>query len=60
MAKKERLSATPLKYLIVEGGEGWLYLWNNGDTQILWINRPADDPIATGDPGQTQTKDEET
>lgn len=59
MAKKERLSATPLRYLIVEDGEGWLYLWNNGDIQIFWIKRPTDKLTAAGDPGQTLTKGEE-
>ena len=40
MAKEDRLTASPVEYIRVEGGEGWLYLWNNGDTQMLWATRP--------------------
>lgn len=24
-----------------EGRVGWLYLWNNGDTQMLWLDVPS-------------------
>ncbi len=40
MAKAERLTARPVKHIQVEGGEGWLYLWNNGDTQMVWTKKP--------------------
>lgn len=40
MPREERLSARPIERIAFEGHVGWLYLWNNGDTQMLWLNRP--------------------
>lgn len=40
MVRDERLSAEPIQHIVVNGGEGWLYLWNNGDTQMFWLRRP--------------------
>ena len=41
MARSERLTAKPVKRINVDGSEGWLYLWNNGDTQMFWARPPA-------------------
>ena len=41
MARSERLTAKPIKRINVDGREGWLYLWNNGDTQMFWTRPPA-------------------
>lgn len=40
MAREERLSAEPIERITVDGGVGWLYLWNNGETQMLWLKPP--------------------
>lgn len=46
MAKEERLNARPVAHLHFEDGEGWLYLWNNGEVQILWVIRPSANRLA--------------
>lgn len=40
MPREERLSARPIERIAFEGRVGWLYLWNNGDAQMLWLDRP--------------------
>lgn len=46
MPRKERLSARPIERIAFEGRIGWLYLWNNGDTQMLWLDRHSSPAVA--------------
>lgn len=46
MPREERLSARPIKRIAFDGRVGWLYLWNNGETQMLWLDRLSHDAVA--------------
>ena len=46
MPREERLCARPIQQIAFEGRIGWLYLWNNGDTQMLWLDRPSNRAFA--------------
>lgn len=47
MPREERLCARPIERIAFEGRIGWLYLWNNGDTQMLWLDGPSNCAVAS-------------
>lgn len=36
-----RLYADPVQKVDLTDASGWLYRWDNGDTQMLWIVPPS-------------------
>lgn len=64
MPREERLCARPIERIVFEGRVGWLYLWNNGDTQMLWLdvpsNRAAAAPVRSLQCSPTRKGDSQT
>lgn len=36
-----RLYAEPVRKIDLQDASGWLYRWNNGDMQMMWIVPPC-------------------
>lgn len=47
-----RLYAEPVRKIDLQDASGWLYRWNNGDMQMMWIVPPSSRHL--GDGGDAQ------
>lgn len=47
-----RLYAEPVRKIDLQDASGWLYRWNNGDMQMMWIVPPP--PGHLEDVGEAQ------
>ena len=41
-----RLYAEPMQKIDLYDASGWLYRWDNGDTQMMWIVPPSPQRLA--------------